>query len=161
MEKRCPNCQHVVRVADNAAGDLMLKCSACGRVNMLQNYQHVMPVQEETEPVEQSKPDLPKLVDVVSARKYPLTVGKAVVGRMRPGSNAQVQMATDNNYVSRNQFYVEVLDLNGRYKTCISSHEKASNKTMVGDDVLCHDDVMVLNDGDIINVCGFELRYEI
>jgi phage FluMu protein Com len=160
MEKRCPNCQHVVRIADNAAADLMLKCPACGRVNMLQNYQELIAVAKEVEQ-SQHKCDLPKLVDVVSARKYPLTVGKAVVGRMRPGSQAQVQVATDNNYVSRNQFYIEVLNLNGRYKTCISSHEKASNKTMVGDDVLCHDDVMVLNDGDIINICGFELRYEI
>lgn len=158
MEKKCPNCQHVVRIADNAAADLMLKCSACGQVNMLQNYLGVDSLQEDPE---QPKRDLPKLVDVVSARKYPLTVGKAVVGRMRPGSPAQVQVATDNNYVSRNQFYVEVLELNGRYKTCISSHEKASNQTKVGDDVLCLDDVMVLNDGDVINVCGFELRYEI
>lgn len=155
MERKCPDCGHVVRVADNAAADLMLRCSGCGSVNMLKSYLDVVPEQV-------SVPDrkLPRLVEVVSAKPYPLSVGKSVAGRRRDGSSADLQLETSNKFVSRNQFYIEVLDLNDRYKTCISHYENAPNKAKIGNDVLVPEDVMVLNDGDVINICGYELRYE-
>lgn len=154
MEIKCPDCGHIVKVADNAAPDLMLKCSGCSNVNMLKSYQAVTPSQEK-------KARLPRLVEVAGAKEYPLTAGKSLVGRRRDGSTADLQLETSNKYVSRNQFYIEVLELNGRYKTCISHYDQAPNGTKVGDDQLLKDDVMVLKDGDVINICGYELRYEI
>ena len=38
MERKCPQCGHIVLVAGNAAPDIMLKCSQCGSVDMLRNY---------------------------------------------------------------------------------------------------------------------------
>lgn len=153
MERKCPDCGHVVRVADNAAADLMLRCAGCGSVNMLKSYL-------ETDSVQSPERRLPRLVEVVTSRSYPLAVGKSVAGRRREGSAADLQLETSNKFVSRNQFRIEVLDLNGRYKTCISHYENAPNRAKIGADVLLPDDVMVLNDGDIIDICGFELRYE-
>ena len=155
MEKKCPNCGHIVRVADNISLDIMHKCRSCGTTDLIKNY---ITVGEEVQ-VEYAGA-LPELVDMLKGKAYPLSVGRQIVGKCKAGSVAQVQIETENGYVSRYQFYVEVLKLATRYKTCISCHESAKNKTKVGDDDLCHGDIMVLNEGDIIDVCGLRLMYK-
>jgi hypothetical protein len=145
-------------VAGNAAPDIMLKCSQCGSVDMLRNYLPVVDVKEDQE----GKAPLPRLVDLASSIPYPLPVGSYLAGRSGGGADVALQINTGSDrLLSRKHFYVEVIALNGSYKTCLSRHEDAKNKTMVGDDVLSADDVIVLHDGDVIDVCGYKLRYEI
>lgn len=158
MERKCPQCGRIVVVAGNAAPDLMIKCPQCGSVDMLRNYHPVVDVQKE----EEGKSTLPRLVDLVSSRPYPLPVGSYLAGRSGGGADVALQINTGSDrLLSRKHFYVEVIALNGSYKTCLSCHEDAKNKTTVGDDVLSGDDVIVLHDGDVIDVCGYKLRYEI
>jgi hypothetical protein len=155
MEKKCPVCGQIVRVADNIGSDLMHKCKGCGSTDLIKNYISVDNVS-----VPESRGAVPELVDIIQGKSYPLSVGRQIVGKCKPGSDAQVQIETANAYVSRYQFYVEVLELPTRYKTCIWCHESAKNKTKVGDDELAFGDVMVLNDSDIIDVCGLQLKYK-
>ena len=156
MRKKCPTCGRIINVANDAPADMMIKCGDCKATNLLCNY---LDVDVAETPVSVGTRTLPKFVDMHTAKEYSLAAGEHVVGKKKQGSLADVQLETDSRYVSRNQCYAEVIDANGRYKTCIAHHERALNQTMVGEEQLCNDDVMVLNDGDIINICGFQLKY--
>ena len=158
MERKCPECGHIVMVAGNAASDIMLKCSQCGSVDMLRNYKPVATVEKKSE----NKATLPRLVDLASSKAYPLPVGSYLAGRSGGGAEVALQINTGaDRLLSRKHFHVEVLELNGSYKTCLSCHEDAKNVTKVGDDILSGYDVRVLHDGDVIDVCGYKLKYEI
>lgn len=121
----------------------------CGYEDMLRNY------------MDESAVSSLSLLDIAQGTTYPLDPGRHLVGRDAPGSQATVRLKTDNMMVSRNHFYIDVRHVEGKLKAYISLHENAKNAMLVEDDALSVGDVVTLNDGDVLDICGCRLKYQI
>lgn len=89
---------------------------------------------------------MPKLV--CDGASYLLSEGVNIVGRQSQNSQANVQIATDDRYMSRNHSRFTV-DLSNGIKVTISNYEN-KNSTFVNDQELLHD--KELTDGDEIKM---------
>lgn len=170
MRRECPKCGKRFNVADECNLDaIMHRCRECGYEGVLRIFVGIdSDVDSDVDSVQTHVADIrrqmsdPMFVDLYNGINYPITPGKVhVVGRDAPGSKATILLNTGSNMmVSRNQFYVELKNYEGHYRACISLHENAKNEMMVGNEVLSKGDVIILDDGDILDICGYKLKYQ-
>lgn len=111
------------------------------------------PVAEETRMMDISADSvlsrMPKLV--CDGTSYLLSEGVNIVGRQSQNSQATVQIATDDRYMSRNHSRITVANLSGDLKVLISNYEN-KNSTYVNDQELTDDKEIRLTDGDEIKM---------
>ena len=111
------------------------------------------PVAEETRMMDISADSvlskMPKLV--CDGTSYLLSEGVNIVGRQSQNSQATVQIATDDRYMSRNHSRITVANLSGDLKVLISNYEN-KNSTYVNDQELLDDKEIRLTDGDEIKM---------
>ena len=92
-------------------------------------------------------------------KEYELSIGSNTVGRHASTSIADVQIDTDDLFMSREQAVINVRRLpNGGLKTDISNF-KNKNTTKVNGHLLEHDDAIVLHDGDTIEMGSTTLSF--
>lgn len=97
---------------------------------------------------------------VLGAKDYDLEIGRNTVGRKARTSTADVQLDTDDHYISRVHAVINVRRLsNGALKTDISAHDNAKNPTRVNGAVLLTGDAIVLHSGDKIQMGDTTLTY--
>lgn len=88
---------------------------------------------------------------VCGGKKYELSVGSHIVGRKASSSTADVQIETDDRYMSRHNALVKVSKANGLLIVTIANH-KNQNPIKVGTVQLLSGDEVILRDGDVFTM---------
>ncbi len=89
---------------------------------------------------------------MLNGKKYDLQIGRNTIGRKAKTSNADVQLETDDLYMSRQHAIINVRRLpNGGITTSITNDQN-KNATLVNGMELAKADEIVLNDGDQIKM---------
>lgn len=89
---------------------------------------------------------------ILNGKRYDLQIGRNTIGRKAKTSNADVQLETDDLYMSRQHAIINVRRLpNGGITTSISNDQN-KNATLVNGMELAKADEIVLNDGDQIKM---------
>ena len=92
-------------------------------------------------------------------KQYDLAIGSNTVGRLASTSIADVQIDTDDLFMSREHAVINVRRLpNGSLKIDISNF-KNKNTTKVNGLLLEHDDAIVLHDDDTIEMGSTSLSF--
>lgn len=98
------------------------------------------------------KPTQGRLRPVLSymGRDYPLSIGENIIGRKAPTSQASVQIATDDHYMSRQHARISVTPLPDGSKKVVISNFKNKNTTSIDGMKLVGDDALILRPGNHI-----------
>lgn len=89
---------------------------------------------------------------MLNGKKYELQIGRNTIGRKAKTSNADVQLETDDLYMSRQHAIINVRRLpNGGITTSITNDQN-KNATTVNGMELAKADEIILNDGDQIKM---------
>ena len=84
--------------------------------------------------------------------RYDLPIGCNIIGRKAMSSGADVQIDTDDRFLSREHMTINVRRLpDGGIKVDVSNY-KNKNVTTVNDTPLGQDDAIVLHNGDTIHI---------
>ena len=130
-----------------------IKCPGCGVVLRVTNSK------DEAE----KRIACPKLLQscylLFEGKEYELSIGSNTVGRSASTSIADVQIETDDLFMSREHAVINVRRLpNGGLKIDISNF-KNKNTTKVNDYRLESDDAIVLHDGDTVEMGSTSMTF--
>jgi len=92
-------------------------------------------------------------------RKYPLELGNNVVGRKASTSQATVQIATDDRYMSRQHLNINVNKLSTDKVKVVVSNEHNKNATYINGLLLNEGEQLVLTDGAQIKMGNTTIVY--
>lgn len=104
----------------------------------------------ETQPV-RAKPAIGSLQVIANGQKYKLASGTNIIGRQHPSSQATIQIATDDGYMSRQHMRIDVFPSGSGFQYRISDNNSKNSLTLNGS-VLGSGDVVMLNPGDRITI---------
>lgn len=164
IDIKCPKCGKVLRVQNQPGIErMMVPCPVCGERTPFSKCSRVQKQQSsnDTELPSHSRSLRAVLVDKCTLRSYELPVGRNTVGRAHPTSSASVQIATEDQSISRVHSIIEVVKTTAGNLRCIISNAKNKNGTYINGEKLDFDDEICLNDGDIIKMSRSEFRLEI
>ena len=85
-------------------------------------------------------------------KRYDLQVGSNSVGRKANSSQADVQIDTEDRYMSRQHAIINVRRLPDGSIKCDISNDKNKNATSINGALLLQGDAIVLHDGDLIQM---------
>ena len=85
-------------------------------------------------------------------QKYPLELGNNVIGRKASTSQATVQIATDDRYMSRQHLHINVIKVSAEKVRVIVSNEHNKNATYINGQLLNEGDQLILTDGSTIKM---------
>lgn len=106
----------------------------------------------------QSMAARPRLV--CGGRSYPLAQGINIVGRRAATSQATVQIATDDHYMSRSHARIDITPLPGGGLKAVIRNDKNKNATTVAGQLLADDDALILKDGTLIVMGKTSIEYK-
>ena len=93
--------------------------------------------------------------------EYPLPIGRNVVGRKASSSSADIQIETEDKFMSREHMIINVRRLpDGGIKVDVSNH-KNKNSTRINDLLLQSGDAIVLHDGDKLQAGSTVMTFHI
>lgn len=94
---------------------------------------------------------------------FRLKEGRNVIGRQAAHSSANIQLPTGSGRrMSREHIVIDVQNINGKGMTAyISLFKKEVNKTLVNGNQLVYGDMIVLKDGNVVDLPDMQVRYEI
>lgn len=96
-----------------------------------------------------------------AAERYPLQMGRNVVGRKADGSSATVQVVSSNR-LSREHLVIEAKEVPGKGLVHYASlYKERCNATFVNDVRLEFGDCVILRSGDLLRLPDTVLRFEI
>lgn len=161
---KCPNCGKVLRL-QRAPGieNMTVPCPACGvRTPFLQCKQVVLPQSgNKTELPSYSKTGRVSLIDRTTGRTYELPEGRNNVGRAHATSNADVQILTTDQGMSRVHSTMQVIKTASGTMRCVISNANNKNATLVNGEKLEGEDELYLQNGDIIKMSHSEFIIDI
>lgn len=96
---------------------------------------------------------------VYGAQSYPLQLGMNVVGRKASTSQATVQIATDDRYMSRQHLNIHVNKVTEEKVRVVVSNEHNKNATYVNGQLLDEGDQLVITDGSTIKMGNTTVTY--
>lgn len=170
MEKvriKCPVCGVILETDDNPANyEKNVTCPNCKTKNKFSSFKRLapapVPVEDSSTEIKiVSNDDLGALYDPLTSRKYPLSEGRNLIGRMTHNSpsKASVPISTDNRRMSRSHLFIDVMKgADGRYHA-YASNASNLNETKINDVVLEDDDRISLKHQDRLSLSGTELIY--
>jgi DNA-directed RNA polymerase subunit RPC12/RpoP len=95
----------------------------------------------------------------VGLQQYPLRMGNNVVGRKAASSQANVQIVTDDKYMSRQHSLIKVSKVaDGSLKALISNYQNKHTTYVNGMELLAGDEVQLLN-GALIKMGITTIKY--
>lgn len=97
------------------------------------------------------KPEIGVLQVVSNGQKYRLSVGANIIGRQHSTSQATVQIATDDGYMSRQHMRIDVLPAGYGYEYRISDNN-STNKLTLNGSILAPGDIVILKPSDKITI---------
>ena len=165
---KCPGCGVVLRVTNSKdEPEKRFACPKCGKRIVVPFYK-LKPEDGETQLDGKGGSQSTQLCgdDIMQScfllhegKEYELTIGSNTVGRLATTSIADVQIDSDDLFMSREHAVVNVRRLpNGSLKIDISNF-KNKNTTKVNGLLLEHDDAIVLHDGDTIEMGNTSLSF--
>lgn len=176
---KCPNCGVVLDVKNSKDEAVkLITCPQCGvtlRVKFPAVQQPKQPLDAETfiatkKPQQQSSDTVlakkktqsgKKPVLSFLGRQYSLFIGENIVGRQASTSNASLQIATNDHYMSRHHAKITITRLSdGTIKAVIRNYQN-KNATMVDGMRLNDDDAVVLQPGSQIVMGGTTVTFNI
>lgn len=92
-------------------------------------------------------------------QRYPLELGNNVIGRKASTSQATVQIATDDRYMSRQHLHINVIKLSAEKVRVVVSNEHNKNATYVNGQLLNEGDQLILTDGSTIKMGNTTVVY--
>ena len=162
VEIICPQCHVRLSVTNSKNEEVKrIKCPNCGKQI---DIRFKRPVQEDGATVLGGIPSggETQLGPVSVSRKkaylefngvrYNLEIGRNAIGRKAKTSSADVQIDTDDRYMSRQHVVINVRRLPDGSIKCDISNDKNKNSTRVNNYTLGPDDAIVLHDGDRITM---------
>ena len=169
---KCPNCSASLKTAnpDKLKGKI-IKCPVCGEKAPFDSFLQATPKKEPPKVEGTNYTAVPKkkstsnsiglLVDTGSNARYPLEVGKNIIGREAATSQATVKLDTGGaRLMSREHAVVEVKHIEGKgYNHTISLFKDGVNKTLINGLELVYPERLRLKDGDIIDFPGIRVRF--
>lgn len=177
LKIKCPHCGGTLTIKKIPnLENKIITCPLCNKknlfVNFLQVSQQPKPVSDETQPGGMSDKTLPGdkthlgfKYDTVGrlvqngCKQYILHEGLNVVGREAKSSVANVQISTDDGYMSRSHASIEVLRAANGNVIHTLSNAANKNATYVNGQKVEQGDRIVLNNGDTIKMANTVLRF--
>ena len=159
---KCPGCGVILRVTNSKNEDeKRFACPKCGKHIVVPFYKLK---QDDGETQLDGKPgaqatqlgganiDQKSCYLECNGKSYELSIGRNSVGRKAITSTADVQIETDDRFLSREHMVINVRRLpDGGVKVDISN-DKNKNVTRINDMILEQGDAIVLHDGDTIAI---------
>ena len=165
---KCPGCEVVLRVTNSKdEPEKRFACPKCGKRIVVPFYK-LKPEDGETQLDGKEGSQSTQMCgdDILQScyllhegKQYDLAIGSNTVGRLASTSIADVQIDTDDLFMSREHAVINVRRLpNGSLKIDISNF-KNKNTTKVNGLLLEHDDDIVLHDDDTIEMGSTSLSF--
>ena len=165
---KCPGCEVVLRVTNSKdEPEKRFACPKCGKRIVVPFYK-LKPEDGETQLDGKEGSQSTQMCgdDILQScyllhegKQYDLAIGSNTVGRLVSTSIADVQIDTDDLFMSREHAVINVRRLpNGSLKIDISNF-KNKNTTKVNGMLLEHDDAIVLHDDDTIEMGSTSLSF--
>ena len=92
-------------------------------------------------------------------QKYPLGFGNNVIGRKATTSQATVQIATDDRYMSRQHLAIQVIKASTDKVRVVVSNYHNKNASYVNGQLLNEGDQLILSEGSIIKMGNTTVVY--
>lgn len=165
---KCPGCGVVLRVTNSKdEAEKRIACPKCGK-RLIVPFYKLKPEDGETQldgkegsqSTQMCGDDLLQSCYLLfEGKEYELSIGSNTVGRLASTSIADVQIETDDLFMSREHAVINVRRLpNGGLKIDISNF-KNKNTTKVNDYRLESDDAIVLHDGDTVEMGSTSMTF--
>lgn len=165
----CPNCKSLLSIKSvPGIGDKLLTCPVCrfkSRVSVyLQGEYAQGGVGADEEPTQVNfGPALDKNRQIgslyVYGQEFALKMGRILVGRLASTSHADMQIPTDDHYMSRSHAYITVRERNGQIEHLLEP-ANPKNPIKLNDKILENGDVVVLSWGDKLRFGHTEIIFE-
>ena len=97
---------------------------------------------------------------VYGGQSYPLQLGMNVVGRKASSSQASVQIATDDRYMSRQHLNIHVIKISEEKVRVVISNDHNKNATYVNGQLLGEGDQLIITDGTTIKMGNTTVTYQ-
>lgn len=170
MEKvqiKCPVCGVILEADDNPENyEKNVICPNCRTKNKFSSFKRVLPA---SFPIEDSSTEIKTvtnetigaLMDPLTGRKYPLSEGRNLIGRMthKTPSKASVPIPTDNRSMSRSHLFIDVIKGADGHYHAYASNASNQNETRINGVLLEDDDRLSLKHQDVLSLSGTELIY--
>ncbi len=114
----------------------------------------------ERPPVGRDVPPAIGYLQVAIGEKYPLKIGANIVGRQHPTSQATIQIATNDGYMSRQHMRVDVIPASGNRMEYRISDNNSTNQLSINGQVLAQGDIVILRSGDRITIGHTDLIFK-
>ncbi len=92
-------------------------------------------------------------------QNYPLEFGKNVIGRKASTSQATIQIATDDRYMSRQHLNIHVIKVSAEKVRAVVSNDHNKNATYVNGQLLGEGDQLIITDGTTIKMGNTTVIY--
>lgn len=174
---RCPGCNAVLRVKNSKGEEeKIITCPGCRvrlKVRFPKEQEPLTAITVEAPPKRQSgdtiiaRPAMPGTPPPVSCRpalllgtqRFPLSTGRHIIGRQAHASEADIQLPTQDTYMSRQHITITITPLaDGRVQAMLSNY-KNMNPTTVNDERLEQGDEIVLQSGYRIRMGDTTVEY--
>ncbi|MBR1940430.1 MAG: FHA domain-containing protein [Bacteroidaceae bacterium] len=160
---KCPVCGAILKIRYEPAFDAKsLKCPICGSVSKFISYQQ-LPLQsvanDETD-YRKDEGSIGALTQVGNGRRYQLKIGSNTIGRKATTSNTQIQIETNDLYMSRNHAEIIVSTSNNGFLHYFKNAQNKNN-TYVNEQIIKDGDLLILEGGEIIRMGHTELIFEL
>ena len=163
VQIKCPQCSVILKVI-NSQNDTekLIKCPNCGKKILVRFHSQTsaedgatqyggIPTAGATQ-LGESRVQQQTCLLVLDGIEYELSIGPNTIGRKASTSNADIQLETDDRYMSRNHALINVRRLpDGNIKVDISNSQN-KNATKVNGQTIGDDDAFVLHDGDKVTM---------
>lgn len=93
------------------------------------------------------------------SQRYPLEFGSNVIGRKASTSQATVQIATDDRYMSRQHLNINVIKISAEKVRVVASNYHNKNATYINGQLLGEGDQLILTDGSTIKMGNTLVTY--
>lgn len=165
----CPNCKSLLSI-NRVPGieDKLLTCPVCRFKSKVSVYMQGSmaqggggadeePTQVNFGPAQEKDKQIGSLY--ISDQEFSLQMGRTLVGRLASTSHADMQIPTDDRYMSRSHAYITVRERNGQIEHLLEP-ANPKNPIKLNGKVLENGDIVVLNWGDKLVFGHTEVIFE-
>ncbi len=165
----CPRCGAVLSVKHvDGIESKHVTCPICKNKDLFSNFRRIEenPGEGNTQLPEQFTKPIDGTLTIgeliIQGKRYPLHIGRNIIGRQATGNTADVQIPADiaTKRMSRQHAVIDVKQLqSGYYQHQLSLYKEQVNPTYLGIDRLNYGDTFILLNGNIIKLPDCELQF--
>lgn len=157
---KCPKDGSVLKVPKvNGLETKYITCPICKERRLFSEYKVIEEKADETQmagettPIHKTNGGPGKITVEETGETIKLKEGKNIIGRRSPGSNADIQLTSPSNRMSREHIIIDVSrDKQGTFRHKVKLYKSKVNPTYVGNMRLEEEDVILLAEGTKIKL---------